>query len=130
MAGWRRALHRLRPGSLASRFRSRELYRAVDPLIYEVTVPSAPWEAYEAANRVCGELGGWLTRAYDSGSLYTLWSELTDLFEIDGPGGAIPVEHAHALLVRAAHEWLATPPRLRRRYLRRWVSYDLSALAS
>lgn len=126
MSRRKRTLYEVRPSVIASRFRNRRLYRAVDPLIKEVTIPAGdPWVTYEAANDVCGELADWLTRAYVSGRLYILWAELTDLFEIDGPNGAVPVEQAEVLLVRAAEEWLSTPQRLRRRYLRRWGSYDL-----
>jgi hypothetical protein len=79
------------------------LREAVDPLVQAVLAADAPWGAYSVATGIPNTLVEALDWLPHGGQLYTVWSELTDLFET----GKTQVPTAHAVLQGAASEWLA-----------------------
>ncbi|TDQ04939.1 hypothetical protein [Labedaea rhizosphaerae] len=107
----------------------------MDPLISEVARSTDPQHAYETGALIAGLATDWMVKGYPDGTLYMLWADLTDLFEseslvrIGWESELLTDEQAHAVMLLAANEWLATPSRRRHRYLRRWADHDLWQMA-
>jgi len=121
-------LQELRPSSVFARRWNRALYRAIDPLVHRIAASGSWAEAERAAVAIVKTVvDDWFTKAYAAGASDLHWIRFTDLLDFDDP---ISERQAHALIARAAAEWLATPPRCRPRLMRRWERYDLFRMAA
>ena len=132
---WRRGFGRLRTTAIVAWRWDRALYREVDPLISEVATSTDPQHAYETAALICGLISDRMVDGYPDGTLYVLWADLGDLFESESlvqlgwESELLTDEQAHAVILLAAKEWLATPLRRRHRYLRQWADRNLRRTA-
>lgn len=111
-----------------------QFFAAVQPLVERVLAASGPWDAYHATMDVASAALSpeWEGKLDFDGRMYTVWMELSDLY--DKPWyyehNEISEDTAHAVVRIAAAEWLETPDAEKVAFLERWDALDLVEVAN